>query len=123
MVVMTEELNAVRDAYITRLKNSVDKVQAGDYNTTPTAGDTAIGNLLETLAVENTDDSTSGKIIWRAKAGITSFVGDTVREVTTYDNSTGKIKTRDLTNEKLKSSDTILWFSPQTTITVQNSSN
>lgn len=120
MVVVNEELNAVRDFYIDRLKASVDKIQVGDDNTTPTAGDTSIGNLLATLSVESTDDSTTGKIQWRAKAGITDFVGDTARECTTYDSLTTKIKTRNLTVEKLKGSDQIFWFSVGTGITVQN---
>ena len=120
MVTVNEELNAVRDYYITRLTSSVDKIQAGDDNTTPTAGDTAIGNLLETLAVETTDTDTAGKILWRARAGITSFVGDTVREVTSYDSTTTKIKTRNLTTAKLKGGDQIFWFSLQTSIRVIN---
>ena len=120
MVVVTSELNAVRDYYIQRLKDSVDRIQVGDDGTTPTAGDASIGNLLETLTLESTDTSVSGKILWRAKAGILSFVGDTVREVTTYDSGDTTIKTRNTTVEKLKGGDQIFWFSVESSINVQN---
>lgn len=120
MVVTQSELNYIKSNWLNRMKTAVTHLRVGDDNTTPTANDTALGNFLTggEATIETLDESVTDQLTWTAKYGITSFVGDTVREVATYDGV--NIRSRDLTVVSPKSADQIFWVSVKTKITANN---
>jgi hypothetical protein len=110
MVIVTEVLDYLKDVALQYVLDNVNRIQVGDDGTIPSESDTSIGNLLATGNIEETDVSIPNEVTYTAKFGITSFVGDTVREVTLYDNTNTKILTRNLTVPSLKGADQVFWI-------------
>ena len=120
MVVTQTELNYIKSNWLDRVKTAITDLRLGDDNTTPTASDSSLGNFLAggEAPIESIDESITDQLTWTAKYGITSMVGDTIREVATYDGS--NIRSRDLTVVSPKSADQIFWVSVKTKITANN---
>jgi len=108
MVVVGTELDAVQQIALNRFLAGITGMKVGDDGTTPSEGDTDIGNEIGSSGLQGTDISVAGQITYTTRYGITEFVGDTIREVV-LNESTGDIKTRNLTPEKVKGSDEIFW--------------
>lgn len=119
MGVISTELTAARDLALNRFITGVTGMKVGDDGTAFSESDTDIGNLLEEANLQGTDTSVSGQVTYTTKYGITSFVGDTLREVVLKE-STGDIKTRNLTVEALKGSDQIFWCDITVKVTSRN---
>lgn len=117
-VLVSSELQAIKDTFLSNLKADVTTIQVGDDNTTPLESDTSIGNLIGSALLESVDESVADELIFNTKFGITSFVGSTIRETTLFDGV--GIKTRALTVEALKGGDQIFWVSTKVKITAVN---
>lgn len=111
MVYISEVLTDINSYVSSYIQNRINKIQMGSDGTTPSANDTAIGTLLETGNLTETDTTVANQVTYSARFGITSFVGSTVREVTTFNSTTNKITTRNLTVEAVKGADQVFWAS------------
>jgi len=121
MVVISSELEAVKTIALQRFKDSIVGMKVGDDDTTPDESDTDIGNQIAEASLQGTDESVAGQITYTTKYGITSYVGDTIKEVVLKDVS-GNIKTRDLTVQDEKGADEIHWVDCTVKVVTKNKS-
>jgi len=121
MGAISTELDAVQTIALNRFKDNITGMKVGDDGTAFSESDTDIGNLLAEANLQATDESVAGQITYTTKYGITSFVGDTLREVVLKEAS-GDIKTRNLTVESVKGADQIFWCDVTVKVTAKNKS-
>ena len=120
VIIKTKILDPVNALALQYVKDAVGNIQIGDDNTTPTEGDSAIGNLINTLPIESLDESTPNKLIYTASVGITQNNGETVKEITLSNTAGTEIYTHHLTIPEVKGSDEILWFQVEVETTTIN---
>lgn len=108
MGVISTELAAVQTLVLDRFLDNITGMKVGDDGTAFSESDTDIGNQIGETNLDSTDTSVAGQITYTTKYGITSFNGDTLREVVLKE-TTGDIKTRNTTIATLKGSDQIFW--------------
>lgn len=118
MTVVNSELEYIKSNWLARMKLAIVSTQVGDDDTTPTPGDTSIGNLIGTAPIETLDESVADQLSWTSKFGITEYIGSTVKEGTLYDGA--NIRTHDLSVQDLKSADEIHWVSTTAKIKTEN---
>jgi hypothetical protein len=112
-------LNDLRDTSVDRIDDTHTYIAVGDDNTTPTAGDTTLGNETFRDAVNSTDTSTPGTITKSIIIEASEDNGNDVKEVGTFNAAaSGTMWNRNLVNTISKTSDIILYLDIQKTITV-----
>jgi hypothetical protein len=108
MGVIQTELDAVKLEAYNRFNSTIIGMKVGDDDTPFTESQTDIISLLEEANLQGKDVSVADQITYTTKYGITSFVGDTIKEVVLKEAS-GDIKTRNLTVQEVKGADEIFW--------------
>lgn len=123
MVLTTNLLNEIRDAVQTELKNNqLTHGAIGTDNTTPTAGDTALGSEVFIDAADEYDVTVANKLTASLRVLTTEANGNTIVEVGWFDAASGgDMKTHDLVNSIDKTSDIQLYIDSEITITVTES--
>jgi len=119
MTETTLVLEDLRDTSITRINTTHTYVAVGDDNTTPTAGDTTLGNETFRDTRDAVDTSTPGVIVISLEVGAAEDNGNDVKEVGCFDAAgAGNMWNRNLLNTISKTSDIILYLDIQKTVTV-----
>jgi hypothetical protein len=119
MTETTIQLEDLRDTSTTRIGVTHTYIATGDDDTTPTAGDTTLGNETFRDARDDIDTSTPGEVTVSLEEGAGENNGNDVDEVGVFDAAAvGNMYSRALVNTITKTADIILYLDIQKTVAV-----
>ena len=111
MAIPTGTQNNIRDDAASYISSTFTHIAVGDDNTTPTTGDTTLGNELLRIAFTDTTGPTNGVYTMSMRISTTQLNGNTIREIGVFNAASGgTMLTRLLTTEYAKTSDKEVWI-------------
>ena len=119
MVAVTLTLTNAQNAAATDLDGNLTHVAVGDDNTTPTEGDTDLGNTTYT-DTKFASSLSANVVTVDLRLDVTENNGNTINEIGTKDGASGNLYTHDLTTSFAKTSSKEAFYRNKITFIASN---